>query len=150
MALKPCHQLWWLRNESKLLLGIKPRNLEFPIVAIEQQLKMLVYSEDQQAKKMLQDMRWDKELPWYWNNSQNRILGQPAQKPQLGPRKSGLSFHQGQVQWVPEQEVMTGRLLLFHRSLRAQTDKWKVQAQINYFGSIIIQTNPVYLFNFEY
>lgn len=51
VALNPCHQLWGLRNYSKLLNGIKPRDLEFPVVAIRLQLKMLVSSEDQQAKK---------------------------------------------------------------------------------------------------
>lgn len=34
-----------------LLSGIKPKNLEFPIIFIKQQLKLLVASKDQQAKK---------------------------------------------------------------------------------------------------
>lgn len=50
---------------------------------------MSVYSEDQQAKKMLQDMRWDKELPCYWNNSQNRILGPARTETPAGPEEIG-------------------------------------------------------------
>lgn len=112
---------------------------------------MLVYSEDQQAKKMLQDMRWDKKLLWYWNNSQNRILGTetPAGPEEIGPQlppREGTADPWAGSDDGPDSYSFTE--VFEHSTLL--TDKWEVQAQINYFGTIIIQTNPVHVFNFDY